>query len=118
MDHSSKATSRITYNKLVRDRIPEIIQQEGKAYETTILTEGEYEKALRNKVIEEATEVAKASTDELVKEIADLYEVLDALIHVNNIDEKIMKEVQKQRHLKRGGFEKHIQLLWVESDIQ
>lgn len=68
------------YHKLVRERIPEIIEGEGKTFEVQVLDEGAYREALRQKVVEEAQEIAEAPEEELAKEIGDLYEVLNALI--------------------------------------
>jgi predicted house-cleaning noncanonical NTP pyrophosphatase (MazG superfamily) len=68
-------TMRKTYNKLVRDRIPEIIQAAGQEYATEVMSLEEYQQALREKLIEEAQEAADAS--DLISELADLYEVMD-----------------------------------------
>ena len=113
MDQHNTA-GRIEYHKLIRDRIPEIIQQDGKTYEIVRLSEEEYPKALREKLIEEAREAAAAPVEGLQMEIADLYEVLDTLMKLYNIDGKTVREVQQQRYLKRGGFEQRLQLLWSE----
>lgn len=59
-------------NKLVRDRIPDIIEQSGNRYKAEVMSETDYRRALRQKGIEEAQEVAAASPDELVEELADL----------------------------------------------
>ncbi len=97
--------------KLIRDKIPEIIEQSGNQCEWIVLSDAEYEEALYQKLIEEATEVVTAPREELVKELADLYEVIDALLAVTNIEEITVFEMQKQRREARGGFEKKIQLL-------
>ncbi len=68
------------YNKLVRDRIPEIIRKSGIQCQTVTLSEIEYRQALRQKLIEEAQEAATANNADLVIEIADLLEVVDALL--------------------------------------
>jgi predicted house-cleaning noncanonical NTP pyrophosphatase (MazG superfamily) len=101
------------YNKLIRDRIPEIIQSDGKKFETEILSELEFRKALRQKLIEEAQEAAEADSDELSKEIADLYEVIDAIINAYGLDQNAILELQNQRRQERGGFERRLRLLWV-----
>lgn len=100
------------HNKLVRDRIPEIIKNSGNQCEISILSTAEYQVSLREKVIEEAREVAAASSsEELVKEIADLYEVIDALVTVMEIDKAAIIQKQKQRREERGGFQKRIKLI-------
>lgn len=101
------------YNKLVRDRIPEIIAAEGRQYGTEIMDESEYRQALLEKLVEEAQEVTIAGPDDLVKELADLYEVADALIAAFQLDRDAIRTTQQKRHSERGGFAKRIKLLWT-----
>lgn len=108
-------TDRKTYNKLVRDRIPEIIAADGRQFGTEIMSDDEYRRALLAKLVEEAQEVAAAAEDdELVKEIADLYEVIDALLVAFDLDREAVLAMQQKRRDERGGFEKRIKLLWTE----
>ena len=102
------------YKKLVRDRIPEIIRQNGIQCQVLTLTEVEYRQALRQKLMEEAQEAAEASEANLVTELADLYEVIDTLMKVYGIDRELVLAEQEKRCSDRGGFEKRIQLLWTE----
>lgn len=103
------------YNKLVRDRIPEIIEKSSGQYETAILTEIDYRKALLAKLVEEAQEVSQASPEELPVELADLYEVVDSILLANNIDPDTVRTIQTERRINRGGFTKHILLKWSET---
>lgn len=107
--------NRQEYNKLVRDKIPEIIHQAGRECEVRILSNAEYLEALRQKLIEEAQEAALASSDDLVKELADLYEVIDAVLTAFGIERETVLAAQKQRQQERGGFERKIKLLWAKS---
>jgi predicted house-cleaning noncanonical NTP pyrophosphatase (MazG superfamily) len=102
------------YNKLVRDRIPEIIRQNGLKSQVATLTESAYRQALRQKLIEEAQEAAEASEQSLITELADLYEVIDTLMKAYKIDRKLVIAEQLRRRSDRGGFEKRILLLWTE----
>lgn len=102
-----------TYNKLVRDRIPEVIESEGRRYLIETLSDVEYEQALRDKLIEEAREVAQ-STDELAQELADMYEVLDALMALHSLTEEQLRALQAQRRAERGSFSRRIRLVWTE----
>lgn len=104
------------YNKLVRDRIPEIIQADGRACEVIEMDTDEYCLALRQKLVEEANEVLNADTGELLKEMADVYEVLEALAATYDLDEAIIREKQQQRKEDRGGFTKRLKLIWGEVD--
>jgi predicted house-cleaning noncanonical NTP pyrophosphatase (MazG superfamily) len=93
--------------KLVRDRIPEIVRASGKSCTVTQLSAMEYRQALREKLVEEANEVADAEEkSELLKELADVCEVLDALMAAYNISGEQVKAIQQQRREQRGGFEK------------
>ncbi len=99
------------YNKLVRDRIPEIIRESGIECEIAVLSDAEYRIALRLKLIEEATEVAEANENELVTELADLYEVIDALMASYGISGDRILNAQAKRRENRGGFAQKIMLL-------
>lgn len=99
------------YNKLVRDRIPEIIQRDGYHCEIEQMDEAAYIQALREKLIEEACEVATASESELSKEMADLVEVMVTLMKAYKISQQDVQSEQIKRRKERGGFEQRIRLL-------
>ena len=103
-----------TYNKLVRDRIPEIIAAEGRDCATEIMTDAEYHQALLTKLVEEAQEAAGAEPAELMKELSDLYEVIDAVIAAFDLDKDAVRAVQQKCRDERGGFEGRIRLLWTD----
>lgn len=102
------------YGKLVRDHIPDIIAAEGRACQIETLSEEQYRQALLVKLVEEAQEAAQADREALVSELADLYEVIAALMKVEGITAERVSAVQEQRRTERGGFEKRIRLLWTE----
>ncbi len=110
--------SKTVYNKLIRDRIPEIIQADGKRYELVVMTEEEYINALRSKLGEEAQEAQKAAPEDLVTELADIQEVIKAMLEALEISPEQIEQVQTQRHAERGGFEKRLKLLWTEDGDQ
>ncbi|AFZ48687.1 hypothetical protein Cyast_2745 [Cyanobacterium stanieri PCC 7202] len=101
------------YNKLVRDKIPEIIKSNNKKYEIKELSFTEYKQSLKDKLLEEVYELLEADKEELVNEIADVYEVLSAIIKAYDLDEQEIKKVQKNKADKRGAFENKIQLISV-----
>ena len=108
-------SERTYYNKLVRDRIPEIIHSHGDTCHTEVLNTEEYQVALKNKLIEEAQEVASASsTSDLLMEIADVYEVLAALCRIHNLSSETVMLAQQQKRDQNGGFEQRIKLCWTE----
>jgi predicted house-cleaning noncanonical NTP pyrophosphatase (MazG superfamily) len=99
------------YHKLVRDRIPEIIRKSGNECEFVILSEAEYRQALLQKLIEEAGEAASAHEEDLVAELADLYEVIDAVMASFGISGDRLLAEQIKRREARGGFAQKIMLL-------
>ena len=103
------------YYKLVRDRIPEIIHQAGLNYEVVTLSAEEYHQALRKKLVEEAEEAAQASEENLVKELADLLDVIDALIESSGITQESILLERDQKRAEKGGFTQKVKLLWTES---
>lgn len=98
------------FNKLVRDKIPEIILADNAAPKTKILNQEEFIKELFNKAKEEIEELIKAQEDkkEVMKEISDVYEVLDAIIKNLGLNKEEVIKMQIDRRIKRGGFEKRI----------
>jgi predicted house-cleaning noncanonical NTP pyrophosphatase (MazG superfamily) len=99
------------YNKLVRDKIPEIIAAEGKIAKTKVLNNEEYVEALIAKLYEEYEEF---KADRTVDELADIQEVLLALAEASNIPASELAKVMAQKAVDRGAFKKRIYLESVE----
>ena len=98
--------------KLVRDKIPAIILKDGIEPRTRILSEKEYAKELYKKLEEEVAEVLSAKgAHAIAEEVADVMEVLDALLVLHKISQKTVQKVQKEKKAKRGGFKKRIFLI-------
>lgn len=102
------------YNKLVRDRIPEIIRGDGRECATETMPETAYRRALLAKLQEEAGEALQGRPEDLVTELADVFEVLDAIMAAFGIDQDVVLAEQARKRAERGGFERRIRLLWVE----
>ena len=104
------------FNKLVRDRIPEIIEKENKVPKTRILDSEEYKLELLKKLLEESKEVleAKDSKENLSKELGDLLEVIDSSVKAFNLDLAEILILKEKRKEDRGGFDKQIFLESVE----
>lgn len=93
------------YPKLVRDRIPAIIERQGKIAKTHIADKEEYIQHLLLKLIEEATELQEASqTDHQKEEIADVWEVLDAIQAALGFSRDDIQKIQINKAEERGGF--------------
>ncbi|MGA4719749.1 phosphoribosyl-ATP pyrophosphohydrolase [Fictibacillus nanhaiensis] len=104
-----------TYNKLVRDRIPEIIKRTGASFNTTILSETDYIKELKKKCYEELDEYTAADNDkDAVEELADLLELMCALAKVHGVDFYEIEKVRHEKAEKRGGFQERIFLINAE----
>lgn len=104
------------YNKLVRDRIPEIIRAAGQECAVETMDEETFYQALRAKLVEEAQEAAAAISEDLVTELADLYEVIDTLMVAYSIDREAVLAEQRRRQCDRGGFSQRLRLLWSGAD--
>lgn len=102
------------YNKLVRDKIPEIIVGNGGEPFTRILDEDEYKVELETKLMEEYNEVLLATGEERVEELADMLEVISSLAKLEGKSLEEVIEVKNKKCDKRGGFEKRIFLEKVE----
>ncbi len=98
------------YNKLVRDRIPEIIRAKGGNCSTRILSDDEYADALDRKLGEELAEYLGSHDPE---ELADLLEVIYACAALQGLCPADLERIRAEKAAKRGGFEDKI--LLVES---
>ena len=98
------------YHKLVRDKIPEIIESTGKTCETEILSDEEYLQMVDAKLDEELTEYHQ---DQNLEELADLTEVIRAAVIARGYTLEDLERVRAEKYEKRGGFEKKILLKWV-----
>ena len=94
-----------TFNKLVRDKIPEIIEADGRTCKTHILTDEEYLAALEEKLNEEVAEYQK---DKNLEEMADVLEVLQAICIARGYSLEELEALRKKKANDRGGFSKKI----------
>lgn len=93
------------YNKLVRDKIPEYIKNRGGVPVTHIATDEEYWTKLKEKLIEESNEFL---TSETPGELADIYEVLEAILDYKGFDKEEVTKLKMAKHEERGGFKDKI----------
>jgi predicted house-cleaning noncanonical NTP pyrophosphatase (MazG superfamily) len=104
----------VVYRKLVRDRIPEIIQSEGGRPVIRVLDQASYRQALLAKLIEEAREASRATTEDLPGELADVLEALQAVIVTVGMSWPQLLALADDKRNRRGGFGRRIFLESVE----
>jgi len=93
------------YNKLVRDKIPEIIKQTNKKVIKHFASDEEYWQKLKDKLLEESNEFIEESNEE---ELSDILEVINAICKYKNFNMEKISKIQKEKAEKRGRFNKRI----------
>lgn len=101
------------YHKLVRDRIPEIIASDGKTCVCETLSDEDYLRLLDAKLTEELSEYQESHS---LEELADLLEVLRAVVKARGWTWEELERVRQDKAAKRGGFEKKILLKEVREN--
>ena len=103
------------FNKLVRDRIPEIIASTGDKYKIRTLSDAEYIEMLDAKLDEELKEYHE---DKNIEELADILEVLYAVAKARGYSKEELEETRLKKREKRGGFDNKILLIETIRDQQ
>ena len=97
------------YNKLVRDKIPEIIENDGEKPIVRVLNDNEYKKELEKKLKEEYEEFLIAEKkSERLEELADMLEVIRTLTLLEDEDIQFIIDIMDKKREKRGGFTKKL----------
>ncbi len=106
------------HQKLVRDKILEIIANDKVEFKSRVLSSEEYKSELLRKLAEEANEVVNTNGNpkELVKELADVWEVIEYIIKEFGLDHNEIQQVKQERHNSRGGFDNKIYLETTDED--
>ena len=106
---------RFKFDKLVRDKIPNIIRQKDISVFEYVMEQEEYIQELKQKLLEEAEEVISASSKtDITEELADVLEVIYALANAYDI---IPDEIERARLKKKdtnGGFKDKIYMTSIE----
>ena len=97
-------------SKLVRDKIPAIIQSKGSVPLIRVAGPAEYREALFTKLAEETTELRTADTEHAPEELADMLEVVYALAADHGVTRERLEAVRQAKHAERGGFDDR--LIW------
>lgn len=95
------------FKKLVRDRIPEIIEKNGENCHFTELNQKEFVQELRKKFKEEVDEYLNSTEDtEAIEELADVLEIIHSLSELHNKTFDEVDAVRRKKLLEHGGFKK------------
>ena len=95
------------YNKIVRDKYPEIIVESGDTPQFKILSGEAYANAMKLKLVEEAQEFLAAETrEQQIEELADIYEVIDTLRDIFDLNFTDICKTQIDKNNKKGKFRK------------
>lgn len=107
---------KVYYNKLVRDRIPETIEEKGEECEVRVLEDThEFQQELLKKIVEESSGLVQARTrTELLSEYADLMVALDTLMELLEFTEADIKTAIEENVTKKGGYARQLFLHWSE----
>ncbi len=99
------------HGKLVRDRIPENVAAGGEIARVAQLSRSEALAALKIKLVEEAFETRDAQPENLAEELADVFEVLEALLEQAGLTKQEIEAIKERKRSRRGGFGEHRMLV-------
>ncbi|WP_425445865.1 nucleoside triphosphate pyrophosphohydrolase [Dethiothermospora halolimnae] len=98
------------YNKLVRDKIPEIIRNDNKKCEVEIVNSDELKDSLNKKLVEEVEEYLESHD---IEELADILEVIYGILESKGVSREELEEIRKKKRDERGGFSDGVRLVKV-----
>jgi predicted house-cleaning noncanonical NTP pyrophosphatase (MazG superfamily) len=96
------------YNKVVRDKIPEIIKESGKKFNLKQLDDESFLAEIEKKLIEEVDEYTESKD---VEELADLLEVIYRISELRGVNSDELNEIRKDKAEKRGKFASNLFLI-------
>lgn len=105
------------FKKLVRDGVIENMLADATQHpKHRKLDDEEFYQELAKKLVEESSELLKAPTDERLEELADVYEVLQAMMSELRVSESDLQQAVEAKLQKRGGFEKRAYVDYIDVD--
>lgn len=106
---------KIYYNKLIRDKIPQVMERRGARYKIRRLSQKQLKIELLKKVGEEASGLLNSKTKaEVADEVGDVLAVINEIKKVFKITDKEINQAIKNAFVKKGGFRKKLYLIWSE----
>jgi predicted house-cleaning noncanonical NTP pyrophosphatase (MazG superfamily) len=101
------------YNKVIRDKIPEIIAESGKKYTLKQLDDASFLAEIEKKLIEEVNEYSESKD---IEELADLLEVIYRISELRGVNSDELDEIRKEKAEKRGKFDDNLFLIDAEKN--
>lgn len=98
----------VSYNKAIRDKIPEIIKNSGYSCNLKILPDEEFLIEIEKKLVEEVSEYQK---DKDVTELADILEVIYRIAELKGVSKEELEKIRIAKNSERGSFEKNLFLI-------
>ena len=102
-----------TYNKLVRDNIPDIFKESGREVEFKILSDSQVLLALQDKLLEKAQKFAETPTE---NELCDIFEIMDTIIDKFQFEQMHIDYLKMKNREVKGGYTKNIYLISVDDE--
>ena len=99
------------YNKVVRDKIPEIIEESGKKYNLKQIDDASFLVEIEKKLIEEVNEYSESKD---IEELADILEVIYRISELRGVNSDELDEIRKEKAEKRGKFDDNLFLIDAE----
>ena len=107
---------RFKFSKLVRDKIVENIISVGNKPNWRVLSDTEFIRELKNKIVEESAEVPRNNDPKaVVEELADLQELIDSLLLAFGVSKKEFSKIRRNKNKERGAFKKRLYIEDVET---
>lgn len=105
-----------TYHKLIRDRIPEVLEQSDRTFSVETLNHDRYILELKKKLDEELAEYQAAATnEEALEELADILEVIHCLSGVHKASFEKLEQIRAKKEAERGSFKEKLFLVEVDN---
>ena len=101
------------YNKVIRDKIPEIIADSGKKYDLKQLDDASFLAEIEKKLIEEVNEYSESKD---IEELADILEVIYRISELRGVNSDELDEIRKEKAEKRGKFDDNLFLIDAEKN--
>ncbi len=103
------------YNKLVRDKIPQIIEEKGGVPKYSVLSAADFAVALKEKLVEESKELNEAEgRDDILNELADVLELVFAIADNSKLTMAEVEAAREKKTAERGAFKKALFLEYVD----